>query len=503
MTQTRNINITRDQAGDYEPGAYTPGRYPPATSRRPINWRAVLIGVAVAGLALLCAGAALWRFVSYRYQYDATFAAFANLSLYIVGAALLAALLAVCYAGAAGAVRYARRAGLVEWVGGYVVSARAIGALDLDQLSKRHTAIEIAYANNSILQRATNVSNINVPQLAAGPTTIEAEIVEDTPALIPDGEWIPWLTELPHTMIAGATNSGKTTLARIEVFERLSHGYAGIVLDPKGKEWYGLPVFGGGREFGAILTTLDGIHDEMEQRFKAYAEGERAFQPIKVLVDEVPDIMDACLDMRRKLVDGRWSRFARQLGSLAREVGVSVTLITQSPLVEDIGMNSAMRKNFSRVALGDEAPILIREERDPRRRAALQNLLRGQQYPAAMMRRGQVHLLDTTNVVSLAARMPRQVVGWGATAPQIGVQPARAVVSAYQSAKVERASAAGAIVYPPHVTTPNGRIAWMLDQGYTYRQIERELSVSHATISKVSVALQKIRMGANQSKNGA
>lgn len=328
-------------------------------------------------------------------------------------------------------------------------------------------------------------------QLAPEQDVIEGEIIDSAPALIPDQEWLPWLIEQPHTMIAGGTGTGKTTFARIELIERLSQGYAGVILDPKGKEWFGLPVIGGGRKFSDILALLDILHSEMAQRFEAYADGERQFQPVKALIDEVPDIMDACLDMRRRLVDGRWSRFARQLGSLAREIGISVTLMTQSPLVEDIGMNSAMRKNFSRIALGDEAPILVREERDPKRRAALQDLLRGQQYPAAMLRRGQLYLLDTSNVTRLASRTIGHPLGW-AGVPQIATQqPVRTTVSASaQPSATVRASVPGAIVYPPQIKVTNAKIAWLLQQHYSYRQIERELSVSHETISKVKKAME-------------
>ncbi len=334
---------------------------------------------------------------------------------------------------------------------------------------------EIAMAPYKMLPAGLDAYSVsNQPGKPEAPAQLA--LVENAPALVSDVEWLAWLGELPHTMIAGATRTGKTTLARVAMIERLKLEYAGVVLDPKGKEWFGLPVIGGGRKFADILAMLDSIHAEMAVRFEAYGEGERSFQPIAVLVDEVPDIMDACLDDRRRLVDGRWSRFARQLGSLAREIGISVQLMTQSPLVEDIGMNSAMRKNFSRIALGDEAPLLIREERDAKRRAALQDLLRGQQYPAAMMRRGQVHLLDTSNVVDLAARRISRPLGWTPTRPV--------------------AIATGAIVYPSWVKSTNGKIAFLLSQRWSYRQIEHELHVSHQTISQISKALQRAREAA-------
>jgi hypothetical protein len=325
-----------------------------------------------------------------------------------------------------------RSLALVEQPGGFKVAIwNAHAPQAIPQL------IEVQQTFAATPYRGVAAQTISYPQkfeLPAPAVEDAPPLLEDVISLIPDTEWLPWLVEMPHTMIAGATGTGKTTLARIELYERMREGYAGIVLDPKGKEWFGLPVVGGGREFTEILMTLDQLHTEMAQRFKAYNEGERHFEPIKVLIDEVPDIMDACLDMRRRLVDGRWSRFVRQLGSLAREIGISVTLMTQSPLVEDIGMNSAMRKNFTRIALGDEVPILIREEGDPKRKTQLKELLRNQQYPAAMLRRGSVHLLNTNNVKELAARQIARPLGWSAP------QPKMVVSAAVQASPVVRAS---------------------------------------------------------------
>lgn len=338
-----------------------------------------------------------------------------------------------------------RRALLVNQRGYQVPIWRAIEPLP--QLIK----VDAEYAKR-LFPVAAQVTNTTMPPMLADPNVIDADIVpeEEGIGLVPDSEWRQWLTEMPHTMIAGGTGTGKTTLARIELHERLSQGFAGIVLDPKGKEWYSLPVFGSGRKFEEILVTLDMIHSEMAQRFEAYGRGERQFDPIKVIVDEVPDIMDACLDMRRRMVDGRWSRFSRQLGSLAREIGISVTLMTQSPLVEDIGMNSAMRKNFTRIALGDEAPILIRMERDSTRRSQLQTLLRGARYPAALLRHGTVHLLDTANVLALSQRQIARPLGWQ------GAPIARPVVSASV-----RPSATVSVSFSPadllSVPAPDGR----------------------------------------------
>lgn len=368
---------------------------------------------------------------------------------------------------------YAKRWLLIEQPGGYRIF---FWQVDGREITRAMTRTMEKYAARTF----PNATQLTLTNSQLAPVEeIEGEVVEDAITLVPDSEWLPWLVEMPHTMIAGGTGTGKTTLARIEMFERLQQGYAGIILDPKGKDWFGLPVIGGGREFDAILAALDMLHGEMAERFKAYNQGERHFEPIKALIDEVPDIMDACLDMRRRLVDGRWMRFSRQLGSLAREIGISVTMMTQSPLVEDIGMNSAMRKNFTRIAMGDEAPLLIREERDGKRRAQLQDLLRGQQYPAAMMRRGQVHLLNTSNVPMLAARQIARPIGWSIPQlPQPAQQPARPVVAASaQASATVRASvpASGPVLRQDRMEV---YMIELVKRGRTRKQI-RDWAVAH------------------------
>jgi hypothetical protein len=130
----------------------------------------------------------------------------------------------------------------------------------------------------------------------------------------------------------------------------------------------------------------------------------------------------------------------------------------------------------------------------------------GVDYPATAQRNGQVILLDRRGLDQIGSPANPRAALWQEgyekasamlRAPQIGAHAAtRPVVSASaQASATVRASVevpAGAIVYPTWAKTQNGKIAFLLKSGYTYRQIERELSVSHATISTVNkaVALQ-------------
>lgn len=216
--------------------------------------------------------------------------------------------------------------------------------------------------------------------------------------LVPGQEWLSWIDQTPHLMIAGRTKAGKTTLALAVLGERVRAGELLCVLDPHDQpgKWFGAQAIGGGRDYDAIYAALDGLLAEMDRRYKRYDAGEARFDRLTVLIDEVPAIV-----LRDKK---RWATFASQLGSEARKVNMSMVLLTQSPLVRDIEISSVMRNNFTRVALGDQAPDLVREESDHQRRRVLDELLRGQEHPAAMEYRGEVHLLDTSGVPALAAQ---------------------------------------------------------------------------------------------------
>jgi hypothetical protein len=68
-----------------------------------------------------------------------------------------------------------------------------------------------------------------------------------------------------------------------------------------------------------------------------------------------------------------WKTVLKQISSGARKIGISLLLLAQSPLVEDLGISGAMCENFSRIAL-DERTVqtMIDGERDRERKQALQ-----------------------------------------------------------------------------------------------------------------------------------
>ena len=272
---------------------------------------------------------------------------------------------------------------------------------------------QLALAERSQFPQLSSINQsfpASAPHLAA-PTPPTA-LPDAGDLLVPDSEWRRWMDRSPHLLIAGRTEAGKTTLASALLTERALAGDQILILDPHYQpgKWAGLPAIGGGNDFEAILATLPQLIREMRARYVEFEQGKltEEFERLSVLIDEAPAIVEACLGVttsgRPKLEDPRWGKFAKKLGSEARKVRISVILLTQSTLVQDIQINVQQRENYLRVALGDRARSLIEEESNSRRRAQLGELLRGQAHPAAMEWRGEFHLLDTSAVPDLAAR---------------------------------------------------------------------------------------------------
>lgn len=317
-------------------------------------------------------------------------------------------------------VRVFTRPGLVERTQSAVAALQL--ASDLEEAIAPH-------------KRYSGVNTLTEGSHEESHTEINAQgDAEQAPAGVPSSDWLRWIDDAPHLMIAGRTAAGKTTLASAILAERIQGGDEVLVIDPHDQpdKWYGIQAVGGGRQYGAILAMLDRVVAEMDARYQAFNGGTptAAFPRLTVLVDEVPAIMDACLNEKRKMIDARWSNFARQLGSEARKVRISVILLTQSALVQDIGVNTAMRKNFSRIALGDETRQLLNEETKSERRETLAELIRGQAHPAVMEYKGEIHMLNTADVPTLAAQNVRSFVRvWRPSAAIMPPAPAQTPIN--------------------------------------------------------------------------
>lgn len=331
-----------------------------------------------------------------------------------------------------GALAILRSLLLVKQPGGFRVPFWSVARVDAREVIRDTIGVHNTFAGTAFRSLAGSYT-------LTYPTKIEQPIIdalpalpapEDTIALTPDSEWLRWVDRAPHLLLAGKTDAGKTTMATALLSERILAGDQILVLDPHYQpgKWFGVQAVSG---IPAILETLPALISELEARYKEFRQGKQTeeFERLTVLIDEVPAIVEQCIEMtasgRPKVTDWRWRRFAKRLGSEARKVRISVILLSQSTLVQDLMINVQMKENFTRIGLGDQARPLLAEEPLPKRKQALFDLLRGQAHPAAMEYRGDFYLLDTSAVKDLSERNARgRVLAWNPDeAPVLGVDP--------------------------------------------------------------------------------
>lgn len=297
---------------------------------------------------------------------------------------------------------------------GNPVAAEMFTQLDIEQQAKLYWQMLVlasetkkATAPYETLPQGLNTYSPNNSSTVNPAALLEAG--EPGPSLVPDSDWLRWINRAPHLLIAGRTEAGKTTMATALLAERILAGDQVLVLDPHYQpgKWFGIEAVSG---IPAILETLPSLVGELDARYEEFKRGRLTedFERLTVLIDEVPAIVDRCIEFtgsgRPKVVDHRWARFARRLGSEARKVRISVVLLSQSTLVQDLMINVQMRENFIRIGLGDQARPLLAEEDDSKRKHALMELLRGQEHPAAMEYKGDFYLLDTGGVREMSQR---------------------------------------------------------------------------------------------------
>lgn len=235
-------------------------------------------------------------------------------------------------------------------------------------------------------------------------------------------EWLAWVNDQPHTILAAETGGGKSTTAKAILAPRIAGGEQVFVIDPHSDVWFDLPIMGGGENWEEVRQALDAVSTEYLARVAARERHRRetgsALPPehwtrLTVLLDEA-FIVRVMLDTGRKGEITPWEAFTKVLGSGARKVRISLLLLTQSANVEDLGLSGALRENFLRVALDSAAArkLIMAEEASPARRKLLLGSLEGQQYPAVCEYRGQVYALDRTGLDRVPAPANARRAAW-------------------------------------------------------------------------------------------
>jgi len=187
--------------------------------------------------------------------------------------------------------------------------------------------------------------------------------------------WLDDLSKMPHLLVAGATNSGKSVCLNAIIVSLLYQNNPDdlrfIMVDPKRVE---LPVYNGIphlltpviTEVSKTINALKWCLNEMDRRFEAlarsgkrnimnYNETGRDKMPIIVfIIDELADLMVASgRDVEASVI---------RLAQMARAVGIHLILATQRPSVDVItGLikaNMPARAAFS-VASGIDSRTIL------------------------------------------------------------------------------------------------------------------------------------------------
>jgi len=263
------------------------------------------------------------------------------------------------------------------------------------------------------LPRGLTTYQNSAPARAASHDTIEGEIVQPAQLAepvnvgpLPSNEWLAWLDRQPHAMFAAKTGGGKSTIAKYGLGPRITAGESVFIIDPHSNGWFELPGVGGGEDWVRVEAAMMAVYAEYKRRLAERERHKREtgeelphdfFPRLTVVFDEANNAQAAFERIysgaKRRL--DPWPLFAQCLGSGARKVNISVWMLVQSALVEDLNLSGSMRQNFTRIGL-DAYTIdqMLREEKSKTRRDAIVALLPGASYPATAAIDHEVYLLD-------------------------------------------------------------------------------------------------------------
>lgn len=296
---------------------------------------------------------------------------------------------------------------LVDWLGiaaavglvAVVLATPTIGLLTVYRRWASHRYIQEHHTTQQIRARVQvaplatsfnyrpepNIIDQAAPALPAPPIDV----------IKPMADWMPWIDEQPHALLGGKTKAGKTWLATALLERRIDDGTDIFIIDPHSSDWLGLPTAGG----SGIPERRDALKAVLSEYLRRMAQREEHkrrtghelphdyFDPLVVVVDEANAMLEE--------LAAEWKTVLKQVASGSRKVGISLLLLAQSPLVEDLGISGAMRENFSRIALDDRTvQALIDSERDRDRKQALHAAFRAMDRPAAAQIGAQTWLLD-------------------------------------------------------------------------------------------------------------
>lgn len=205
----------------------------------------------------------------------------------------------------------------------------------------------VAAQNGSGATKARNPS-----QHMAQRPIMNPEPVRMTPAPAPMSytELAATLRHIPHIILYGATNAGKTTLAEALIRSRTGQV---LVIDPDYEPgaWAGLTVVttGDDDDYAPIQSALKALLAEMKRRSNLRKAGSIDTEPeLTVIWDEIPDCVEECPSAGIIL---------RRLARRSRKYKIRLIALSQSERVGAFGLDrhGDALKNFVWIKLWTEA----------------------------------------------------------------------------------------------------------------------------------------------------
>jgi ABC-type oligopeptide transport system ATPase subunit len=196
---------------------------------------------------------------------------------------------------------------------------------------------------------------------------------------VPWSEWKKRVLESENIIVVGAPGDGKTTLTRafLPLFAAVNDI---LILDPHDlrNDWPWTAV-GSGRDYGAIVATLEHLTDEMDRRYKSKVQ----VRPLLVVIDEVPSVT--------LYAKKAWEEHYPPLVFEGRKVGIHTWVMTQSAQVRPLGLEGKgdLRKSLTWVYLGEFAVEKCPQAADL-------------EFPAAIEFRGRINPIDTSALPTYA-----------------------------------------------------------------------------------------------------
>lgn len=140
-----------------------------------------------------------------------------------------------------------------------------------------------------------------------------------------------------HFSLIGPTNAGKTTLCN-HIIDYIAADET-IVCDPDTKfnTWSNRATII--RDYDHIKMKVFEVFEKMGKRYDPSTP--LTFPTVLLCIDEYPDVKE----------QSEISQWIAKLGSRGRKVKIRLILMSQSDLVQDTDLNSAMRENFTKITM--------------------------------------------------------------------------------------------------------------------------------------------------------